>query len=109
MLLAIRKSIGNHAEKRKTERNKNMLNITLVGEAVASAIKGSKKFATEEHKAALAIIAKESDPADLVENISRIANVSAIRQELEKGGILQAATSDTAFVRAVKAGLAALP
>lgn len=86
-----------------------MLNIQLVGEAIASAIKGSKKFATEEHKAALAIIAKESAPDDLVENVSRIANVSAIRQELEKGGILQAATSDTAFVRAVKEAMKQLP
>lgn len=84
------------------------MNIELIGAAIAkSGIKTSKAFRTEEHKKALDYIAKEcaSNPIELVENISRIANISAVRQELEKGGVLQAKESDTALVRAVKAEL----
>lgn len=82
------------------------VNIEIVANAIAqSGAIESKQFRTEEHKRALQYIAAESDPADLVDNIGRIGNVSAVRQELEKGGIIPAKESDSALIRAIKTAI----
>lgn len=83
------------------------LNLEVVADAIArSGCKTSKKFAKPEFDAALKYIGGNSDPDDLLDNVGRIANISAVRQELEKGGILPTAQSDSALIRAVKAALA---
>lgn len=81
------------------------MQMEIVADAIAKALKanGKTKFQTEDHKAALQHVASNSDPDALVENISRIANISAVRQELEKGGIIPSKESDSALIRAVKA------
>ena len=79
------------------------MNIEVVATAIALAIKDSGKFRAEEQKTALRYIAAESAPEELVENIGRIGNVSAVRQELEKSGIIKGSESDSALCRAIKA------
>jgi hypothetical protein len=79
-----------------------MINIDLAAKAVASVVQASGKFGADEQKAALTMIGKEASPADLVDTFSRIGNVSAVRQELEKCGVLKVAPADhSAFQRAV--------
>lgn len=73
--------------------------LEVVAEGVARAIRGSRKFATAEHEAALKWICANSAPASLASNIARIGNVSAIRQDLEKAGLVNGTTS--AFAVAV--------
>ena len=88
---------------------KRMKDITLVGKAVAAAIFQSRKFREEEQKAALAIIGKASKPEDIVDNMSAIGNVSAVRQKLEKAGAVKANDTELdAFQRQVLASLADL-
>lgn len=86
-----------------------MVKIEIIGKAVASAIASTGKFGNDEHKAALAVIAKGSDATDLVDNMAYIGNVSAIRQRLEKCGAVKAnAAEHDAFQRQVLTALAAL-
>lgn len=84
------------------------MNIETIAKAIiASGALQSKKFATDEHKKAMDYIAKNSEnPVEMVENLQRIGNVSAVRQELEKGGVLPMPQSDTALIRAIKAAQA---
>lgn len=85
----------------------NMVNLTTVGMAIALAIKDSRKFGSAEHKAAMEFIVKESDSDSMTENLMRIGNVSAVRQELEKAGLVDKAASDpSALCRAVIAAKA---
>ena len=86
-----------------------MVQIEIIGKAVAVSIHGSRKFAADEHKLALTMIAKESKPEDLVDNMAYIGNVSAIRQQLEKAGLVtQAAQELNAFQRQVASSIAKL-
>ena len=86
-----------------------MINIEIIGKAVAASIASSQKFGEAEQKAALAVIGKASSPEDIVDNMAYIGNVSAIRQKLERAGLLpmKAAELD-AFQRQVKAALEAI-
>jgi hypothetical protein len=79
-----------------------MTNIDLAAKAVAVVIHAAGKFGTDEQKAALTLIGKDAAPADLVDTFSRLGNVSAVRQELEKCGALKVPpTEHSAFQRAV--------
>ena len=62
--------------------------LQVVGKAVALAIRDSRKFGAEQHKAAMDYIVKHSTPSSLTANLQRIGNVSAFRQELEKAGLV---------------------
>lgn len=62
--------------------------IDVVGKAVAIAIAQSRKFGADQHKVAMDYIIKNSAPASLSANLARIGNVSAVRQELEKAGLV---------------------
>ena len=85
--------------------NKNM-NIEIIGKAVAASIAQTQKFGDSEQKVALGLIGKASQPDDIVDNMSYIGNVSAIRQKLEKAGLLPVKATDLdAFQRQVKTNL----
>lgn len=80
--------------------------IEVVANAVAQAIKSSKKFGKAEFDVASAILAKQAEESktpfgQFSANIGRISNVSAVRQELEQSGILPKAQTTSAFTQAV--------
>ena len=86
-----------------------MTNIDLIAKALAASTHVTGKFGADEHKAAMSIIAKESKPEDLVDNLTRIGNISAVRQEGEKCGALASSRADlNALQRAWSAASAAL-
>lgn len=83
-----------------------MVNLELVGMAIAQAISQSKKFAAAEHASAMSFIVRESDPLGLADNLCRIGNLSAIRQELEKNGLISKAdVTPSALIINVKTAL----
>jgi hypothetical protein len=85
------------------------MDIEIIGKAVASAISQTLKFRESEQKVALGLIGKASKPEDIVDNMSYIGNVSAIRQKLEKAGLLPTSPAELdAFQRQVKAALDAI-
>lgn len=76
---------------------------------VARVIRSTKKFGKVEHEMAMTILMDESEnPVNMREGMLRIGNVSAIRQDLEKGGVLPTNVTPSAFSQAVKAALAKL-
>lgn len=86
------------------------MQLEVIGMAIAKAIKDSRKFGSTEHKAAMEYIVAESDSDEnRIENLMRIGNISAIRQDLEKAGLVDKASSDpSALCRAVIAAKAIL-
>ena len=83
-----------------------MTNIEIIAKGVAAAIHGTRKFRDAEQKAAMAVIGKASSPEDMLDNLTYIGNISAIRQKLEQAGLLpKAPTELDAFQRQVKAAL----
>ena len=79
--------------------------LEVVGSAIARAIKTTRKFGNAEQQAAIADIIKTGGPS-LADNLARIGNVSQIRQELEKAGVLS--SQSTALAQQVKNELAKL-
>lgn len=65
-----------------------MVNLELVGTAIAQAIAQSKRFASDEHASAMKYIVEQSEPGELADNLCRIGNISAIRQELDRHGLI---------------------
>lgn len=66
------------------------VDLDLVARAIAGAICKSAKFGSAEHKAAMGTIIAESSRENLASNLERIGNVSQVRQELEKAGLVSA-------------------
>lgn len=99
-----------------------MVNLEVLGLAVARAKKQSNKFGAAEQRAAYeevsshfkaAIVEQPDRLAELLdeqnETLSRIGNISAVRQEMEKAGLLPMKQGElSAFCRAVKAAEATL-
>ena len=86
----------------------NMVEIEIIGKAIATAIKTSGKYASEEHGQALGTVLLACPPENLKDTIQRMGNLSADRQELEKSGILPMASHKlNALSQQVKAALIA--
>ena len=86
-----------------------MIQLNIIARAVATSIKASGCFRAEEQKTACALIAKTSAADDLIDNMTYISNVSAIRQTLEKCGALKPKATDlTAFQREMISAVNAL-
>jgi len=86
---------------------KHNMNINLIAKSLAAVISQTGKFGADEQKMAFGLIAKGSTPEDMAENFARIGNVSAVRQELEKAGLLPVKAADlSAMQRQVKEQLA---
>jgi hypothetical protein len=85
-----------------------MRNLTVVATAVAIAIRDTKRFGAAEQKSAMGEIAKTSAADELIDNLTSIGNVSAVRQDLEKGGVIPSNAEPSAFSKAVKDALANL-
>lgn len=84
--------------------------IDLAADAVAHVLKSipqpQRKWASDEHKRALAYLKASGETTDIILDAGeRLANVSAIRQELEKGGVLPVKESASAFILLVKTAL----
>jgi hypothetical protein len=73
----------------------------LVAYACAMAMATSRKFGAAEHRIALDFVQKHSTPANLVANVTRLGNLSAVRQEHEKAGVLPMGDA-SALARAVR-------
>ena len=67
--------------------------LEVVAMALALAIQPARKFGAAKHKVAMTYIIGHSKPASLAENLQRIGNVSAVRQELEKAGLVDGSIS----------------
>lgn len=69
------------------------VDLDVLGEAIAGAIRGTRKFGKAEHKGANDFLwAAHKTGRISLETLQacseRIANISAVRQELEKAGLL---------------------
>lgn len=84
------------------KKEKSNMQLEVVAMGIAQAIATSGTFRADDQKRALGYIATNSEAEHLVENIGRIGNVSAVYQELVKGGIIKGTETDSALCRAVK-------
>lgn len=84
-----------------------MVALEIIAKAIAASVYDSRKFNAKEQLAAQQLIAKNAAPEDVAESLVRIGNVSAIDQELKKGGALPMG-EPSALARAVKDELAKL-
>ena len=85
-----------------------MRNLVVVATAVATAIKDTKKFGAAEQKSAMGLIAQSSAADELIDNLTSIGNISAVTQDLQKGGVIPWNTEPSAFAKAVKDALSRL-
>ena len=86
-----------------------MTGLELAAKAVAITVKQSKSFKQKDWESASKYVLDNAEDMDTArESLGRISNVSAVRQELEKSGILQPTALDNAFVRMVKIEIAKL-
>lgn len=85
-----------------------MRNISVVSAAIANAIKtcNGQRITQEAAKTAMGEIAAKSDPADLVDNLSVMLNLSALNQDLERAGLVKTERTLSALMAGVKAALA---
>ena len=82
--------------------------MQITAEALAAAIESTGKFRAEEQGVVLGNILADVAPTDLKAAVSRIGNISAVSQALQKAGIIPASdTTPSAFMQAVKAALIA--
>jgi hypothetical protein len=85
------------------------MEIEITAMAVAQAIRSTGKFGKAEHEAAMDYITAEcEDKDDMRAGLSRLGNVSAVRQELEKAGVIKGNHSDSVFVLHVKKAITLL-
>jgi hypothetical protein len=104
-------SASNGPEQMKGKKHMaNKTHIDLAADAVASVLKTipqpQRKWASDEHKRALAFLKASGEPTDIILDAGeRLANVSAVRQELEKGGVLPIKETTSAFILLVKTAL----
>ena len=107
LIEAIKTRLGESLAQRKDSMSDALNNIgvqiEVVASALAKAIKSTRKFGNAEQQAAIADIIKTGGPS-LADNLARIGNVSQIRQELEKVGVLS--SQSTALAQQVKNELA---
>ena len=85
-----------------------MRNVKTVATAVARAIKDTLKFGATEQKVAMGYIAELSPPEELIDNLTSVGNISAVTQDLQKGGVIPWNTEPSAFAKAVKDALSRL-
>ena len=80
--------------------------MQITAEALAAAIESTGKFRAEEQGVVLGSILKDVAPGDLKAAVSRIGNISAVSQALQKAGIIPASdATPSAFMQAVKQAL----
>lgn len=82
------------------------IEVTAMGVAIAIR---SGHFGTKEHDSAMSYVLDHAESSDdAKEGLHRIGNVSAIRQTLEKAGLLKSNGTDSAFIAHVRKAVAIL-
>lgn len=81
------------------------VDLEVIALELATVIKATGKFTNSEHGQAVQAILKRGGPS-VAANITRISNVSQVRQELERAGVIEG--SKTALAVATAKAMAAL-
>jgi hypothetical protein len=84
-----------------TFANYTGVQLDVVGMGIALAIRKTRKFGAAEHGIALDYIIKNSAPGSSVANQTRVGNVSAVRQDMEKAGHCDHSGGISALAKAV--------